>query len=188
MWWIPWILSSALLGGGVLMSYAFVLFDAFGDFPVSKPNESYLESPYWLGLHKNSVTSLVVFQILAAIGYVVWQVALVVTRPTHGLFADTRWLIFANMLFLLPSILWPFAAHRLLMDETSLLGALLSSACLWAAAAGILLLVGGTFEDHRESPVAMIGILLTSTVVVVADGAGWSALAIHNALHPGPTL
>jgi hypothetical protein len=44
-------------------------------------------------------------------------------------------------------------------------------------------LIGGTFEDNRESPQALVGLLFTSTVVVVADGAGWSALAIYRAVH-----
>lgn len=165
------------------MSYAIVLFDALGDFPVPQAVGSYFESPYWLGLHRNSTVSIAVFQLLAAVGYLVWQWSLVVERPTRGLLVDLRWLLFANTLFLLPSVLWPLAAHRLLQDETSLAWAVASSACLWTAAAGLLMLIGGTFEDNRESPQALIGLLFTSTVVVVADGAGWSALAIHRAVN-----
>ena len=183
MWWIPWVLSTGLFGIGLGLSYAVVLFNAFGDYPISQPaSASYFESAYWLGLPRSSAIAVSVFQIMAAMGYVVWQFSLVVERPMRGLFTDTRWLIFANTLFLVPSIVWPFAAHRLLMDTTSLSAALISSSCLWLAAAGVSILVGGTFEDQRDTPVALIGILLTGTVVIVADGAGWSATAIHGAL------
>jgi hypothetical protein len=185
-WWVPWIVSTNLLGGAVILSYSVVLFNAFGDFPVPQPQPSpgnYLESPYWLGLHKHSTAAVAVFQVFAMMGYVVWQWSLVAERPTRGLLTDMRWLIFANTLFLLPSVVWPFAAHKLLQDETSLMWAILSSSCLWLAAMGLLVLVGGTFEDNRESPQALVGLLFTSTVVVVADGAGWSALAIYKAVH-----
>ena len=184
MWWIPWILSTGFFGIAVGFSYAIVLFNAFGDFPVSQgASTSYLDSPYWLGLPRSSTIAVAVFQVLAAIGYIAWQFSLIAERPTRGIFTDTRWLIFANSLFLVPSIAWPFAAHRLLKNTTSLSAALLSSSCLWLAAVGVSLLVGGTFEDHRETPVALVGILLTGTVVVVADGAGWSATAIYGALN-----
>lgn len=187
MWWLPWIASSTLLQIGVLFTYAIVLFDAFGDFPLPerhrRSSTSYLESPYWLGMPKSTTTFIVVMQGFAAIGYVLWQMSLVMIRPTRGLFVDPRWLVFANMLFLVPSILWPFAAYQLLQDETSISWALASSACLWAASAGMTLLVAGTFEDLRETPWAALGIYLTASIVVVADGVGWSAISLYNAIH-----
>lgn len=185
MWWLPWIASSFLLGSGLLFAYAIVLFDALGDFPLPSrhQNKSYFESPYWLGMHKSTATTIAVMQGFAAVGYVMWQTSLMNQRPTRGLFADPRWLAFANTFFLVPSILWPFAAYRLLQDESSVPWAVASSLCLWSAAAGMILLVAGTFEDLRDTPWATLGIYLTASVVVVADGVGWSAVALYNAIH-----
>lgn len=180
-----WFFSTVLLGLGVLTSYTLVLFNASGGFslPLS-PSSSYVASPYWLGLPRSSVLAVVVFQCFAAVGFVMWQLSLLVHPPTRGLLADRRWLVAETVLFLLPSVLWPFAAHNMLNNNTrSVSAALGACACLWLAALGLVLLVGGTFEDKRESPVALVGILLTSTVVVVADGAGWSALALYGALY-----
>ena len=181
---VPWIASTVVLGGCIFLSYAVVLFDAFGDYPLPQGATSYVDSPYWLGLRRSSATAVAVFQLLAAAGYLMWVTALAWQRPVRGLLADPRWLVFANSLFLTASVAWPFAARRVVLQPTSLPWAVAASACLWVAAAGVLMLVGGTFEDDRESPLALVGILLTSTVVVVADGAGWSAAALHGALHP----
>lgn len=169
----------------MITSYAIVLFDAFGSFPLPdsmKHRKGYLESPFWLSLPRASIVAVVVFQGFAAVGYLMWFFSMLYERPTRGLLQDSRWLMVSNILFLVPSILWPFPAYRLLHD-LSMANAILSSACLWIAALGVILMVGGTFEDERKSPVATIGILLLSTVVIVADGIGWSATAIYAALY-----
>lgn len=186
MWWIPWVASTSLVGVAVLFNYAIVLFNAFGDFPLPSnvpQSVSYFESPYWLNLPRSSVTVIVAFQALAAVGYIMWYVSIVMERPTTGLLADMRWLVASTLLFLVPSAVWPFSAFYLLRNTSSVTNAVASSACLWLAATGIMLMVGGTFEDKRESPIALLGILLTSLVVVIADGVGWSALAIYGTVH-----
>lgn len=182
MW--GWVASSALLGGAVLFSYAAVLFDAFGGFPlpVGVVRGDYLDSPYWLGLPRSSVASITAFQIMGGIGYVVWFGQMLAMRPTRGLLAEPRWLVGSTALFLVPSIVWPYTAHRLL-HNFSVGNAVLASVPLWGAAIGMALLVGGTFEDERSNPLAIIGILLVANVVVCADAMGWSACAIYRAVH-----
>ena len=178
------ILSTAFLGGGVLFSYAIVLFNSFGGFELpTESSRSYLESPYWLGLPRSSTTALLIFQVGAGIGYFMWFVSIVITRPTRGLLADPRWLFGCNAIFLVASAVWPFAAYQLLQFSSTVWRAILACLPLWMAAIGMCLLVGGTFEDDRSSPVALIGILLTSTVVVMVDGVGWSATALYTAIH-----
>lgn len=179
MWWF--LLSTTILGTSVLFSYAVVLFDAFSLFPVANASSGYLRSPYWIDLPASSTFALLIFQIFAAVGYVGWFVALLLDPPSRGLLAQTWALACANMLFLVPSIAWSFAAHRYLRSA-ALGDALLASACLWLASTGMCLLLGGTFEDQRASPLPLVGILLTATVVVLADGVGWSAMAIYRAI------
>lgn len=184
LWYVPWLVSSAVAGGAILLSYAVVLFDAFGAYPLPEAGTTdYLGSPYWLGLPRSTTGSLLVLQVVAGVGFVAWQVSLLVARPETGLLATSRGLVLATLAFLLPSIAWPYAAHRLLLDRTHLGWALGASGCLWAAAGGVCALVGGTFEDARASPVAVLGIVATGTVVVLCDGVGWSAVAIHTALY-----
>ena len=47
----------------------------------------------------------------------------------------------------------------------------------------MVLLVGGTFEARYESHWPVVGILGVATVVVLADGIGWTATAIFRALY-----
>ena len=152
------------------MSYAIVLFDAFGSFPLPDSMKHRKVIPRVTLLVESSPSlhcSGGRFQGFAAVGYQMWFFSMLYERPTRGLLQDSRWLMVSNILFLVPSILWPFPAYRLLHD-LSMANAILSSACLWIAALGVILMVGGTFEDEESS--SDYGILLLSTVVIVAMG------------------
>lgn len=180
-----WMLSTAALAGAIVWAYVVVLFDALGAFPLTNhtARSGYLDSPYWLGMARTTTTFVAVLQVFAACGFVAWQISLVLDPPSRGLLADTRFLIAFTALFLVSSAAWPFAAYRVVEHPRSLPWALVASSTLWSAAAGVLALVGGTFEDRRASPVALVGILCLAVVVVLADGVGWSAVAIRRALY-----
>ena len=184
---IPLILMSSILGLAVVGSYVVVLGNVNDAFPLPHPppaSSSYFDSPYWLGIPHTTAAGLTVLQLCAAVGYVVWFVWLVSTPPPlHGLLSTAA--AQAGLLggFLVASVAWPYAAYALLHRPHSLGRALLSCLPLWAAAVCVILLIGGTFEA-RAPVLPTVGILLLGQVVVLADGVGWSALAVyHSVVH-----
>lgn len=184
------LVATGVAGAGVLASYAFVLFDAAGGFPLAARPAGYLASPYWLGLPRATVGALVGLQVLALVGYVAWLFHVAAHPPTRGLLRDARARFGLTLGFLGASALWPFAAYELVRAReraTATLGwALASSACLWAAAGCVIALLAGTVEARYESPVPVLGMLALALVVVLVDGVGWAATAIFDAVHQPP--
>ena len=178
-----WV-ATGLMSLGIAVSYATVLFNAFGGFDLppalAEDAKSYLRSPYWVGLPWQPFGSSV--QVLAPWA-TVWSVYVYTNPPTRGLLQDRRWFLGALSIFLVASTAWPYAAHQLVRQPKSLAWALASSARIWLAAAGVVVLVGGTFEAQYDSPLPVLGILFLALVVVIADGIGWSAAAIFRSLY-----
>ena len=186
------VVSSVLAAGGIAVSYATVLFDAFGGYEVAGDRTAdgervgYLASPYWVGMPAAAIRVTVGFQALAAVGYVAWLVHVVTHPPTRGLFVaggTTLGLHAAHLLFLVSSAVWPWLAHACVTRPDSVAAAVTACVPLWSAAAGVLLLVAGTFEAQYASAVPYLGILALALVVVLADGVGWAATAIFRAVH-----
>ena len=63
---------ASLLGISIAVSYVFVFGNVTNAFQFDGIVHSYVDSPYWFGMSKNSVYSIIVFQGLAAIGYIMW--------------------------------------------------------------------------------------------------------------------
>ena len=175
-------LSAAPVGAGILISYAMVLMNSFGGFELPTASSSYIDSPYWLGADRGAIIAIVGFQLLAAAGYVMW----IVWITLHGGSIENSILEarIARLLllhgFLLASLAWPFTAYYYMLSPTT--GrAILTSAPLWVAAGCVIVLIGGTFEAGAPW-YAVVGILMLGTVVVLADGVGWSAMAIKRSL------
>lgn len=182
---LPLILSSALVGGLVALSYALVLFDVAGQFPLNLPATSgYTENHYWLGLPVDTVASLIPLQVFAAVGAVTWFVWLVTTPDkdlqNSILHSETNRLLIVQ-LFLWASIIWPFAAHFYMLDRNTP-RAVLACLPLWVAATAVVLMVGGSFEAGCP-PIPMMGVLFLGMVVVLCDGAGWAAVCIKTTLN-----
>lgn len=172
--------SAGPIGGAVFLSYVLVLGNVFGGFALAEPGDGYIRSPYWLGLRSDTVVAIVVFQALAVVGYLLWVPWLFTQGATiTDSILDTR-LARLGLLngFLLASTAWPYAAYYYMLQPT-LPRALGAAAPLWVAAACVILLLAGTFEA-RAPPYAVVGILLVGSVVVLADGIGWAALAIKR--------
>lgn len=180
------VASTLVLSLAIALSYAAVLFDYYGAFALrhhSPVPRGYLNSPYWLGMRRSTARALAVMQVAAAVGYVAWFAYVLAAPPSRGLLGDARWLVALNVAFLAASAAWPYGAWYMLEHPGRVSAALLAAAPLWVAAAATAALVGGTFEARYESAVPAVGVLLLANVVVVADGIGWSALAIYNALY-----
>lgn len=183
------LILQSVIGFLVLLSYVVVLGNVGGNFGLSgsKAGDSYTTSPYWLGLNEATTGMLTYFQIAAAVGYLIIMLYMngVWGGPSKGLltYGDKvgHYLLYA---FLVSSLCWAFLAHRAL--ESGGKWVWLCAGCLWVAAAAVLLLIGGVFEDDAPWFVTLASLYLGS-VVVLADGAGWAARLIHRDLQ-GRTL
>lgn len=177
------LILQSVIGVLVLLSYVLVLGNAGGYFSLSgsKKNPS---SPYWLGLDATTTGMLTFWQITAAVGYIVIMLYMNGVwggGPSKGLLTYGQgaaqvghYLLYA---FLVSSLCWAFLAHRAL--EAGGAWVWLCAGCLWVAAAAVLLLIGGIFED--DAPWFVTGAsLYLGAVVVLADGAGWAARLIHR--------
>jgi hypothetical protein len=175
------LFTSTVLAVILGASYAIVLANVGNAFPVSG-SHSYLDSPYWLGLKRSNTTVLVGLQVLAVIGYIVWLVDLLSTPPTTGLLKSSWWQLVSMCTFLIPWAVWPYATYYALQNPSNTSIVLLPCACLWLASLGVILMIGGTFQNESANPRSLLGILLLGLVVVLVDGVGWSAVAIQQSL------
>lgn len=167
----PWLLvSTALLGTGVLLAYANV-------FARDAGSAGYLASPHWLELPRSARLATVALQLVAVPCYVAWLLTSAYSRPRG---ADPLWWYLSPALFLLPSAAWPYASRELLRDRASLARALAASACLWLAAAGVGLQLALTWQAGDWWGAALLAPLVVLTAGM--DGVGWSAAAILGAV------
>lgn len=182
------VLASSLASAAVGLAYVDVLFNRWGHYPLRDASTSYVRSPYWLGLPASTVLPLIVLQVGALVGYVVWLFWVSLAPPTRGLLARPGWRHGLVLGFLAASAAWPYATHPLVdaltkKERPALSTTLASCASLWTAAACVIGLVGGTFEAQYASPWPTLGILLLALVVVLVDGVGWSAVALFRTLY-----
>ena len=183
MQWL-FLLSTGLVGASVLTSYGMVLGNIGNIFPLENVDSySYFTSPYWLGANSESIRALVVLQILAAFGYVVWVLWLTSTNTviTYGVLQSPFIRFVLIQSFLLSSLAWPFTAYYFMRQQT-LMRSIIACVPLWGAALSVIVLIGGTFEAKAPA-VPTLGILALGTVVVLADGVGWCALALYPTIH-----
>ena len=178
------LVSSGISGAFVIGSYALVLADVAGVFTLPLPPTSgYLESHYWLGMPRDSIVGIIVLQLLAGIGFVVWSIWLsskedyIIENSILSTLANRIVLV---QVFLWASVAWPFATYFYMLQRT-LSRAILACVPLWIAALATILLIGGTFEA-RAPVLPTVSILLFGNVVVLADGVGWAAVCIKSTL------
>tara|TARA_A100001015_G_scaffold237898_1_gene270619 strand:- start:6695 stop:7246 length:552 start_codon:yes stop_codon:yes gene_type:complete len=175
-------LVSTLLGSSITISYFLVFTNVSNSFYFDGYVPSYIESPYWFGLSKNNVYVITSFQLLAALGYIMWIFWICFETDFGSSILRFRWTrSFTLTAFLLSSTLWPYAAYYYMLYRT--IGrSILCCGCLWVASISVIIMLAGTFEANPPF-YATLGILLLSNVVVLADGIGWSAICIQNALY-----
>ena len=71
--------------------------------------------------------------------------------------------------------------HELIENKTLLKSLLCCSGLFIAAISGILL-QAGSFEANNITPLALAGITLFNTTVVLNDGIGWSARLLYQTI------
>ena len=150
-------------------------------------SSSYATSRFWIGIPANTANAIMPLQIIAGIGFIVFTIralGLSGSSPTVGIlsyyngFATT--MIYAA--FFIASTVWPFAT-RYYLDNKGTTMQLLGVVCpLIIAAVSSILLTAGAFEADMDYS-AVIGVLVFSNVVVLADGIGWNAKLIWSHVH-----
>ena len=180
---LPLILITALLGTAVLSSYGLVLANVGDAFPLTDaPSHlTYNNSPYWLGMRREAIIAIIMLQVFAGVGFLMWFGWLAFDGAQRGILRTPTARVVLMSVFLGASIAWPYATYFHL-SRPSLSRAIGSAACLWLAALAIIVAIGGTFEADAPA-YAVVGILLLGQVVVLADGVGWSAVVIWRQLY-----
>lgn len=157
-----------VLGLVVLLSYYIC-------FVILSTPASYLAHPLWYQMDPAHVRVCVVFQALAAIGFLLVFFYLVSAPPAgrSGLFGYMNGYTpqILLMIFLVASIAWPFCT---IYHQTA--GAVVS--LLLVAAASIGLLAGCT---ESYAPVwALLGAMSVCIVTVLQDAVMWNAMYLLN--------
>ena len=92
----PLFFVQTLFGVALITSYGLVLANVGNNFPLDgSSGKSYVESPYWLGMQRDTIIGIVVMQVLAAIGYLIWffwliNTCLLYTSPSPRDFQVSR--------------------------------------------------------------------------------------------------
>tara|TARA_Y100000389_G_scaffold160534_1_gene162719 strand:+ start:1529 stop:2056 length:528 start_codon:yes stop_codon:yes gene_type:complete len=152
---------------------------------VIKNDQSYFNSKFWLNIPSNNIIILLFFQILAAIGILVWYKN--IKHISKGILSYE---LFNNKLydiliftFLIGSIFWALSLlQSKLIEEKTLFKSLISCSGLFIAAISGILLQAGSFEANIP-PHALLGIIFFNTVIVLNDGIGWSARLLYQTLN-----
>ena len=168
-----------LLGTLVPVSYAMIIYNVSGLFPVESTS-SYLNSPYWLSIPKGVRKWLVPLQLLAACGYIAHHIWIASNLQTLTTFFRNRWLLVFNPIVLIvTSSLWPLATYYAITRPRKFTPVVIACIALWSTAAcGILNLVGTVMEYAPWYIV--LGNTMFCIVVVLADGIGWAWVCISE--------
>lgn len=153
--------------------------------------DSYTTSRFWVGIPAPTATSIIPLQLIAAIGFfmfTVYALGLVAPSPTIGILSYHNGYVTTVLyaMFFIASTVWPFATLSYLNEQKTASPSvvyLFGAVCpLLIAAISSILFTAGAFEADMH-PVAVVGILLFSNVVVLADGVGWNAKLIWSHAH-----
>lgn len=168
------------LGIFLVISYAIILFNALGNYEI-EGSGSYLDSPYWLTTPRDTRIMIIVFQLLAGVGYLYWILWTASKNDFTGPLQYRYTKFYVVTIFISSSALWPYFAYKYLVRPT-IYRSIYASVPLWISALSVILMLAFTFETHANL-LPTLSILLLSVVVVLFDGIGWSALCIQEATH-----
>ena len=170
-----------IMGIIVVLLYYFV-------FTKKENRSSYIDSKYWLGISPVLVKTVIPLQLLAAVGGLYWYYSVKKNPPKIGLLSYN---IFNNkmydllvLLFLIGSIIWPLSLlQNNLIEKKTLNKSLICCMGLFIAAIAGILAQAGSFEANNISPLALLGITLFNTTVVLNDGIGWCARLLYQTIY-----
>jgi hypothetical protein len=159
-------LLSTLIGGvSVLSSYYYI----FG----TKVRHGYIEHPFWMGIPRTIIIILMVFQVLAAVGFIVALTSWITTPPTGGILGRSKYNLTMILLgFLISAVIWPIATYHKNHALTSI--------SLLTAAASTILLLAGSIEEDNPRWYIVLSLIMLNIVTVLGDGVIWNATYISK--------
>lgn len=141
------------------------------------PNETYLTSKYWIGFPMSVRIMMVIFQIIAIIGLLMFLIPLLVTPPEEGLLADQESFSILLGLFFVFYSLWAvfikkgFRKNKI-YSALSILSLIVASICS-------IMFVIGSIQNNSECYIT-IGAFLLAFQVLISDTIVWNAKFIMN--------
>jgi hypothetical protein len=146
----------------VLVSY-YIVFKIL----YKKSNKSYIDHDFWFGLDKNLVKIIIVFQLIALIGFITSVGYWMNNSPQGGIMSKGDVLFYTLLAFFIGSIIWPFAVYykKHIIVVLSLIIVAISS----------ILLLAGSVEEKNVKVNVVIGFLFLCIVTVLLDAVVWNA-------------
>ena len=156
-----------VLGLLVLVSYYIVFAKLY------KSNKSYINHEFWFDIDRTIVKMLVIFQVLAVVGFMISVPSLIIHVPESGILS--RYLFSVLCLFLVSAIVWPYATYY--KQSVIVVGSLICTAI------ASILLLAGSVEDKRPKWYIVFGLILLSIVTVLGDAVIWNSNYIFKKLY-----
>lgn len=136
-------------------------------FYILKDSQSgYFTHPFWFDLPQEVIQMLLVFQLLAVIGFIVAIGSWIMSPPQKGIMAGNM-LFLTVAVFLLSAALWPIVTYHkypILVVVSLIITAIAS-----------ILLLAGSIEEENVKLYRVLGLLCLCIVTVLADGVVWNA-------------
>lgn len=145
-----------VLAIGVVISYKLYLTDNAN---------TYLTSKFWYGIPKNIVIVILVFQILAVIGFIITLVSWFINPPVKGMLS--KYLFPILVVFFVSAILWSLSIHYNISWLTVV-------SLVFTALSSILMLVG-SMQEKKPRIHIVLGLLFLCIVTVLCDAVLWNA-------------
>ncbi len=161
---VPLIVCTIFFAVPLVFSYIYAFKGAEG---------GYVGSSWWLGMGAPTVRALIVFQVLAAVGFLGMFISWSITPPQGGVLGKYWWsLPLCMSVFLVFSALWACGVY---MRNRPLIVVSL----IVAAVCGVLF-VAGAFEETTPKPHVIVFTILLANCVVLCDGVGWNSRFIAS--------
>ncbi len=155
----------AILGLLVLISYYIFL--------IKDSKTGYINHQFWFGLPENIVKMLIIFQILAVIGFLTTIISWIIYPPKKGIVYGNN-LFYIIIFFLISAAIWPIVTYYKIPW-------LVVSSLVITAVSSILLLAGTIEEDKEDIKwYKVLGMLFLCLVTVLSDGVIWNANYIKH--------
>lgn len=163
--------------GGILVILSYFIF-----LPKNKfPKGGYLKSEYWVGIPKNMIYVLFMFQLLAVLGFFMFMVPWIFkNKPKQGLFSYNKYILPITVgIFMLFSILWSIGITYTIRDNTSFFKFLTVFSLIIVSICSILFIAGAA-EDKKGEWFVLLGTILLGITTIISDGVIWNANFIKN--------
>jgi uncharacterized membrane protein YesL len=147
---------------GLIISYYAVFFKLY-----KSNSKSYATHEFWFGMNETFVRILIIFQVLAAIGFITAISSWIKNPPNSGIMSIKYVLFVTLLIFFIGSIIWPFAVYykKHIIVVGSVVFVALSS----------ILLLAGSIEEKNSRWYVILGLLALCLVTVLADAILWNA-------------